>query len=371
MADSSIFERSGWLGTRARPLLNDWEHTRAATQLATRLLEEEEDDGRPRDIGREVGNHTRELFVSCDPADALLQQFERLVPSFIAVHDVGTRNARKLLSGIAAASGRPMQKLIIRRQGHGTTLASIDFIDCEADSGRAVRMYSTEIDADTVTRVALARSLMAHAHMTVLMVGDLPAHALSAALHPLREAVLKGPWPCRHLLFLPLALSPSLTALASDFSIATAIEVKTAPKVTRPAEAWAYLGATWNRSQSTDYGPGQALLLQPLKGNPATAADPAGGASAPAAGRERSQAVFFVFHGQAGSRSHRRRSGRRGRHEGASGRAGRLQGTQQSILKSSRACKVSRATACLTPGAARPSPTMDKVPARTSGSRKA
>lgn len=283
MADSSLFERSGWLGTRARPLLHDWEHTRAATQLATQLLGDDETDEGPRDIGREVGNHTRELFVSCDPADALLQQFERLVPAFMAVHDVGTRNARKLLSGISSASGRPMQKLIIRRQGHGTTLATIDFIDCEADAGRTVRMYSTEIDADTVTRVALARSLMAYSQMTVLMVGDLPAHALAAALQPLREAVLKGPWPCRHLLFLPLALSPALTALASDFSIATAIEVKTTPKVTRPAEAWAYLGATWNRSQATDYGPGKALLLQPLKGNAAAPADaPAPQASDPA-----------------------------------------------------------------------------------------
>ena len=42
----------------------NWESTRVQTQVAG-------DDTDARDIGRAVGNGTRELFVSCDPAEAL------------------------------------------------------------------------------------------------------------------------------------------------------------------------------------------------------------------------------------------------------------------------------------------------------------
>ena len=47
----------------------------------------------------------RELFVSCDPAPALLQQFDHAQPEFIAVHDIGTDSSRKLLVAVAEATG--------------------------------------------------------------------------------------------------------------------------------------------------------------------------------------------------------------------------------------------------------------------------
>ena len=262
---TSTYERSTWAGTRAGQFLNEWEATRASTQLATRLLGEEDEAAEARDIGRDVGNLTRELFVSCDPAEALLQQFETVAPEFIAVHDIGTHNARKLLAGIAAASGKEVHKLLIRRQGFGTTLATIEFLDCDAADGKTVRLYATEVDADTVTRVSMSRALMAHSQLTVAMVGDLPSHALSAALQPLRDAVLKGPWPCRHMLFLPLAVSAALPSLVAEFGAATAMEVKATPQVSRPVEAWSFLGATWNRLQAGLHGEGGGALLLPLK----------------------------------------------------------------------------------------------------------
>ena len=49
----------------------------------------------PADIGRAVGNHTRELFVSCEPAEALQQQLEFLRPSYIVLHDIASRGARR------------------------------------------------------------------------------------------------------------------------------------------------------------------------------------------------------------------------------------------------------------------------------------
>ncbi len=91
-----------------------WAATRAQTALATQLLEDEGDylATDKEEVGRQIGGNERELFVSCAPAEALQQQFDHLQPNFIAVHDIATSSSRKLLTGIAAASGRAVQKLV-------------------------------------------------------------------------------------------------------------------------------------------------------------------------------------------------------------------------------------------------------------------
>jgi hypothetical protein len=103
------------------------------------------------------------------------------------VHDSASAS-RKLLADVAAATGLAVKKLAIRRQGYGTTLATLEFIEFPAGEGGALRIYSTEADADTVARHGLARVLLAYSRLGVLMVGDLPAHALAAAFKPLRDA---------------------------------------------------------------------------------------------------------------------------------------------------------------------------------------
>jgi hypothetical protein len=108
-----------------------WQATRAQTALATQFMRNEEDylAAEVRDIGRQINANERELFVSCDPALAMQQQFEHLNPEFIAIHDIGTTSSRKLLAGVAAASGRSIQKLFIRRQGYGTPLATLEYVE--------------------------------------------------------------------------------------------------------------------------------------------------------------------------------------------------------------------------------------------------
>ena len=87
------------------------------------------------------------ILVSCAPAEALQQQFEHLQPNFIAVHDIATSSSRKLLTGIAAASGRAVQKLVIRRQGYGTALATVEFVELPTADNQLLRLYTTEADA--------------------------------------------------------------------------------------------------------------------------------------------------------------------------------------------------------------------------------
>ena len=226
-----------------------WQATRAQTSLVTQFLQDKDDylalD--KQDVGRLTGTNERELFVSCDPAQAMQQQFEHLHPEFIAVHDIATASSRKLLAGIAAASSRAVQKLTIRRQGYGTALATLEFIELPEADGSLLRMYSTEADADTGARHGLARMLLAFSRLGVVMVGELPAHAIATALIPLRDFMISGPWPNRQMLLLPLAPGSTLAAQGMEIAQCTGVNVRTAPQVTRPADAWGYINGTWGR----------------------------------------------------------------------------------------------------------------------------
>jgi hypothetical protein len=257
----------------ARPT-EDWQATRAQTALATQFLEEEEDylAADRRDIGRQTGADERELFVSCEPALAMRLQFEHLQPRFIAIHDIATASSRKLLAGIATAGSRAVQKLLIRRQGHGTTLATIEFVELPSPDGIPLRIYSTEVDADTAARHGLARMLLAFSRLGVIMVGDLPAHAIASALKPFREFIVSGPWPNRQLLLLPLAAGSTLGAQAPELARGTEVVVRTAPQVTRPADAWGFINGTWNRLG--DAARSVSAAAPPKKAEPPAAAAP-------------------------------------------------------------------------------------------------
>ena len=281
---------SEWKPTQAAPSRapsapEAWQATRAQTSLATQFLTDEDDYLAPEksDIGRQTGANERELFVSCAPAEALQQQFEHLHPEFIAIHDIATNSSRKLLVGIAAASGRAMQKLTIRRQGYGTALATIEFIELPTADGSLLRVYSTEVDADTTARHGLARMLLGFSRLGVVMVGDLPAHAIASAIKPLQEAMLAGPWPNRQMLLLPLALASTLVSQGMALSRETGVSVRTTPQVARPADAWGFINGTWNRLREQAQPDGRAIpALVSTTSAPAAAGTPAV-ASAPTA----------------------------------------------------------------------------------------
>jgi len=230
-----------------------WQATRAQTAMATQILQTEDDYLAPekQDIGRQTSANERELFVSCAPALALQQQFEHLHPEFIAVHDIATASSRKLLAGIAAASSRAVQKLIIRRQGYGTALATLDFVELPTPSGGLLRMYSTETDADVdaSARHDLANVLLGFSRLGVMMIGDLPGHAVAGALKPFQDAMTGGAWPNRQVLLLPLSSSngSSLAAQGAELARMTGVNVRTTPQVSRPADAWGFINGSWAR----------------------------------------------------------------------------------------------------------------------------
>ncbi len=251
-----------WAPTRIIPDRADppdaWESTRAQTEIATQLLRDKDDylgGAEARDIGRQTGPAERELFVSCDPGPALEQQFEHLRPEFIAVHDVGTASARKLLASVAAAASVPLQALVIRRQGYGTPLATLQFIDVPAAGGGVMRLFATDCEADTLSRRGIARTLMAFSRLAVLMVGEPSAHVLETAFNGLRDDILAPGWHNRSMLLLPLASSGMVSTFGADLARSTVVAVRTTPLVSRPADAWDFITGTWSRQRDVNAPP--------------------------------------------------------------------------------------------------------------------
>jgi hypothetical protein len=242
----------------------DWQATRQdAADPKTQVQRDKEDylANAARDVGRLVGAGQWELFVVSSPESAMQMQFEHLQPEYIAIHDIGTSSSRRLLAGLAAASQGIVQKLVIRRQGYGVALATLEFVELPVTGGPPLRLYTTEVDADTHSRHELAHVLLGHSRLGVVMVGDLPPHALPGALLPLSDAIAANSWPNRQLLVLPLSTGSALAAQAAKLGVGRGIEVRTTPQVTRPAEAWSFISGSWNRMREQLVSSGVTLPL--------------------------------------------------------------------------------------------------------------
>jgi hypothetical protein len=206
------------------------------------------------DVGRRIADDQVELFVTTDVAPALQHEFSTHAPEFIALHDVGASASLRLLSSLAGAAGARVQRLSVRRQGQGVALAVLQFVEVPLADGTLVRVYSTDINADSTARANVARVLLAHSRLGVLMVGELPPHALAAQLAPLHDALKRGPWPNRDLLLVPLGSSIALATPGAQLAHQTAVAVHVTPHAAKPKHVWTFVGGAWNRLHGTPNG---------------------------------------------------------------------------------------------------------------------
>lgn len=230
------------------------------------------------DVGQRVGDDKLELFVTLDPAQALLQQFAQFAPDFIAVHDVGGSHSLRLLNAIASALKTKVQRLAIRRQGHGVALAVLPFVELPGRGSQHLRVYSTDIDTDSATRRQLASVLLGHSRLGALMVSEMPAHALANALQPVREAIVKGPWSNRDLLLVPLGSPGALAAQAASMVGPHGLTVRVTPKASAPNDAWGYVTGAWNRLRESATPSSPATLTANARADAPTEPMPLAGA---------------------------------------------------------------------------------------------
>lgn len=215
------------------------------------------------DVGQRIADDKLELFVSVEPAQAMLQQFAQLTPEFIVLHDIGASSSLRLLNAIATALNTKLQQLAIRRAGHGVALATLPFVELPGRGSQKLRVYTTDIDTDSSTRRALGSVLLGHSRLGVLLIGELPAHALGQALQPVRDAIIKGPWPNRELLLVPQGNPGALAAQATALTGPPGLNVRVTPQAQGPNEAWAFVTGAWNRLRE-NAAPAQTSASQNL-----------------------------------------------------------------------------------------------------------
>ena len=203
------------------------------------------------DIGRRISDDQVELFITGDVPGSLQREFVQHTPEYIALHDLGTAASLRLLSSLASAAGARVQRLSIRRQGHGVALAVLQFVEMPLADESSVRVYATDVNADAPTRAQVARVLLGHSRLGVLLVGELPPHALAGQLGPLHENLLRGSWPNRDLLMMPLGSKIALAAHAGQLAAGSSVSVQVAPHADKPRQAWAYIGGAWNRQHGS------------------------------------------------------------------------------------------------------------------------
>lgn len=196
------------------------------------------------------GTEDTELFVSCEPAVALQQQFEQRPLPYVALHDIGPAASRRLLTGVAAASHRPMQRLLVRRRGYGDLLATVHFVDLSGGDGQPLRVYTTDVEAADTDRRSLMHTLMAFSSLSVAMVAGDALRDADAGLADLDRALAQRPWPNRHLLLLPMGPALRLASVGQAMALRHGLQVLTAPVVNRPSEAWHFIQSSHARLHS-------------------------------------------------------------------------------------------------------------------------
>lgn len=212
------------------------------------------------DLGRRVSEDQVELFVTSDVAGGLQRELQRLQPTYIALHDIGTSGSLRLLGSLAGSAGGKVQRLSVRRQGHGLALAVLQFVELPLPDGTPLRLYSTEITGEGGARLPVAQTLLAFSQLGVLLVGDVPLNAVSTAMHPLRERMQRGVWPNRELLVLPVSGQASLVAQAQELATGSAVGVQVGPRAAKARQVWACICTAWNQSlQRQQAGPGRQL----------------------------------------------------------------------------------------------------------------
>jgi predicted regulator of Ras-like GTPase activity (Roadblock/LC7/MglB family) len=177
---------------------------------------------------------------------------------------------------MAGPAGARVQRLSIRRQGQGVALAVVPFVEVTLADGSPVRVYSSDVQADGPTRAAMARVLLGHSRLGVLMVGELPPHALAAQLTPLHEAMKSPSWPNRDLLLVPLGSGIGLAAPSAQLGHHTPVAVHVTPHAAKPKHVWTFVGGAWNRLHGMPGGeralPTELSLAVPKPPVPATEA---------------------------------------------------------------------------------------------------
>ena len=219
------------------------------------------------DQGHMVDKHTRDLFITGSPSEAIRQQLKATRADLdtatrqITLFDPARMWASSVIKALSDASGQPIERLHLR---HQNTLATIALIERTALPRRVedpLKVYHTDVRDAGSDAQTIPVALMESSHLTAVIVAPMPQSALEQIVGMLNAATRGTHWRCPNLLFMlstPVAqMAPRIAAMPWPERLN--VMVTTEP-MTSASAVWNNVLNVWNKVKGLPKWEGAALV---------------------------------------------------------------------------------------------------------------
>lgn len=234
---------------------------------ATALLESHATE--VNDHGQMVDKHTRDLFITGSPTEAIREHLAasradlETASRQITLYDPSRMWASSVVKALSDASGQPIERLHLRRQD---TLASIALIERTALPRRVedpLKVYHADVRDPSDQAQTLPIALMERSHLVAVIVAPMDPPALDEIIAILHAATHGPNWVCPNLLvMLSAPMAPLAARLAAvRWPPRLNVMVTTEP-MTSASAVWNTVLNAWHKVKAApqwDAAQGQAI----------------------------------------------------------------------------------------------------------------
>lgn len=199
-----------------------------------------------------VERHTRDLFVTGSPAQAMRAHFssqpeERDGERVITLYDPAQMWATSVIKALSDASGQPIERLHLRDQGTLGTLAMIERTLLPRRHDDTLKIYHADVRAHGRDAQLIPLALMERSDLTVVIIGPMHSSAVENMIEALRRAAASDHWHCREMLFLlPVGAHwIEQKILGITWPVHLHVKVRSEP-LTSASTVWNLLLTHWN-----------------------------------------------------------------------------------------------------------------------------
>jgi predicted regulator of Ras-like GTPase activity (Roadblock/LC7/MglB family) len=215
--------------------------------------------GEVSDTGHLIDRHTRDLFVTGSPAQAMRAHFasqreENLEGQrFITLYDPAQMWAASVIKALSDASGQPIERLHLRDQTTLGTLAMIERTLLPRRTEDTLKIYHADVRAQGRDAQLIPLALMERSDLTVVIIGPMHSTAVESMIETLRRAAGSEAWRCQEMLFLlPVGAHWIVEKIQGTvWPAGVHVQVQTEP-LTSASTVWNLLLTHWNRVRPVD-----------------------------------------------------------------------------------------------------------------------
>lgn len=226
----------------------------AATAILETVTGEAREIGEPAAL---VDRHTRDLFVTGSPAQAMRAHFANLPDEqppgqrLITLYDPAQMWATSVIKALSDASGQPIERLHLRDQITLGTLAMIERTLLPRRQEDTLKVYHADVRAQGRDAQLIPLALMERSDLTVVIVGPMHSSAVENMIETLRRAAGSEAWRCAELLFLlPVGahwIAQKVRSAAWPGALHVAVQTE---PLTSASVVWNLLLTHWNQVQA-------------------------------------------------------------------------------------------------------------------------